>query len=135
MIISNLPRRTRSELISTVLFRFFADSPKGDAWKNNNLIRLGFFHENTSPFASWECTFQLVILICLDIYTILIKLIPSLYLTIWEFGKKGLEFEILKNDMATLHKVGPVRNRFALDTAPSHVSVPPNQNGTLAKDG
>ncbi len=134
MIISNLPRRTRSELISTVLFRFLADSPKGDAWKNNYLIRLGFFPENTSPFASWECTFQLVILICLDIYTIFIKLIPSISLTI-KFGKKGLEFTILKNVIATQHKVGPVRNRFALDTAPSHVSVPPNQNGTLAKDG
>ncbi len=30
---------------------------------------------------------------------------------------------------------GRVRIRFVLGTAPSHVSNPPNQNGTIAKDG
>ncbi len=28
-----------------------------------------------------------------------------------------------------------VRIQFALRTAPSHVSIPQNQNGTMAKDG
>ncbi len=31
------------------------------------------------------------------------------------------------------HVLANVRFRFALETAPSHVSSPPNQNGTMAK--
>ncbi len=32
-------------------------------------------------------------------------------------------------------KMGLQEFRFGLGTAPSHVSIPPNQNGTMAKDG
>ncbi len=31
------------------------------------------------------------------------------------------------------HVLANVRIRFVLGTAPSHVSIPPNQNGTMAK--
>ncbi len=30
---------------------------------------------------------------------------------------------------------GTLGIQFVLETAPSHVSIPPNQNGTVAKDG
>ncbi len=40
---------------------------------------------------------------------------------------------VIRRIQSNGHVLANVRIRFVLGTAPSHVSIPPNQNGTMAK--
>ncbi len=40
---------------------------------------------------------------------------------------------VIRRIQSSGHVLANVRIRFVLGTAPSHVSIPPNQNGTMAK--
>ncbi len=40
---------------------------------------------------------------------------------------------VIRRIQSNGHVLANVRTRFVLGTAPSHVSIPPNQNGTMAE--
>ncbi len=42
---------------------------------------------------------------------------------------------VIRRIQSSGHVLANVRIRIVLGTAPSHVSIPPNQNGTMAKAG
>ncbi len=42
---------------------------------------------------------------------------------------------VIRKIQSNGHVLANVRIRFVLGTAPSHASIPPKQNGTMAKDG
>ncbi len=51
------------------------------------------------------------------------------------FGKRGgMMGRKNRRIQSSGHVLGNARNRFILRTTPSYVSIPPNRNGTMAKD-